>query len=45
MRLILARILYSFDMELADKDLDWLDQKVGVLWVKKALPVFLTPVK
>lgn len=44
MRLILARILYAFDMELVDKGVDWLDQKVGVLWEKPPLRVYLTPV-
>lgn len=45
MRLILARILYNFDMELVDKNLDWFEQKAGVLWRKKPLPVYLTPVR
>lgn len=44
MRLILARILYSFDLELVDKDQDWFDQKVYVLRDKPALKVYLTPV-
>ncbi|KAK1760281.1 cytochrome P450 [Echria macrotheca] len=45
MRLILARILYNFDLELADKTVDWLDQRAQVLWRKKPLPVYLTPVR
>jgi len=44
MRLILARILYAFDLELVNKDVDWFDQKVGTLWEKPPLPVYLTPV-
>lgn len=44
MRLILARILYNFDLELVDKDKDWFDQKGYVLRDKPALPVYLTPV-
>ena len=45
MRLILARILYAFDLELVNKDVDWFDQKVGTLWEKPPLPVYLTPVR
>ncbi|KAL8413125.1 hypothetical protein RB596_009612 [Gaeumannomyces avenae] len=44
MRLILARLLYSFDLELVDKDKDWFDQKTFVLRDKPALNVYLTPV-
>jgi hypothetical protein len=43
MRLILAKILFNFDMELADKDQKWLDQKIYLLWQKQALSVYLTP--
>jgi hypothetical protein len=42
MRLILAKILFNFDMALADENLDWMDQKAFVLWQKPALPVYLT---
>jgi hypothetical protein len=45
MRLILAKIVYNFDMELADKDFDWLKQKAGTLWQKPPLNVYLTPRK
>jgi cytochrome P450 len=45
MRLILAKIIYNFDMQLADEDLDWLDHKQYLLNIKPALPVYLTPVK
>lgn len=40
LRLILAKILWSFDMELQDDDLDW-DQanKNYVFWEKPALPI------
>lgn len=45
MRLILARILWAFDLRLADDSRDWLrDQKVYTLWDKPALNVYLTPV-
>ncbi|OIW22978.1 putative cytochrome P450 monooxygenase [Coniochaeta ligniaria NRRL 30616] len=45
MRLILAKVVYNFDMELADKDVDWLQQKVYTLWSKPPLNVYLTPRK
>lgn len=44
MRLILAKVLYNFDMKLAN-DKDWLDQQIFVLWDKHPLPVYLTPVE
>lgn len=44
MRLILTRILFNFDLELAD-DKDWLkEQKAHILWTKPPLNVYLTPV-
>ena len=45
MRLILAKMVYNFDMELADPDVDWLDQKATTVWVKPPLDVYLTPRK
>jgi len=45
MRLILAKILFNFDMELDPACSDWLDQKVFVLWAKKELNVYLKPVR
>ena len=45
MRLILARVLYNFDMELVDPSLDWMTQKSYVLWSKPELPVYLKPVR
>lgn len=46
MRLILAKILFSFDMEL-DEGMtgQWMDQKVYGLWEKKPLWVRLKPVE
>lgn len=44
MRLILAKILFNFDLELADKETDWLDHRSYILWHKPALNVYLTPV-
>ncbi len=46
MRLILARIVYSFDMKLAPGSEDWLDRQVCfTIWVKPALPIYLVPRK
>jgi len=44
MRLILAKIIYNFDMQLADESFDWLDHECSVLHSKPPLPVYLTPV-
>jgi len=47
MRLILSRILFSFDMTLVDPEVNWLDQdrnKTYVLWSKPPLNVHMTPV-
>lgn len=44
MRLILTRILFDFDLKLADHSKDWLaSQKCYALWDKPALDVHLTP--
>lgn len=46
MRLILARILWNFDLELSGASRGWLDeQKVYTLWDKGVLDVYLTPVR
>ncbi|ROV97385.1 hypothetical protein VMCG_06862 [Cytospora schulzeri] len=45
MRTILARVLFNFDLELADPEKDWMDQNVFFLWTKPALNVYLTPVR
>ena len=45
MRLILAKVVYNFDMQLANSGKDWLDQQIFVLWDKHPLPVYLTPVE
>ncbi|KAI1745964.1 putative cytochrome P450 monooxygenase [Xylaria scruposa] len=45
MRLILAKIVYNFDMTLADDSRGWLDdQRAFVVWEKPALNVHLKPV-
>lgn len=43
MRLILARLIYAFDFQLADpKDVwEWSTQKTFILWEKEPLKVFL----
>ena len=43
MRLVLARILFDFDMRLVDEERDWLDHRSYVLWSKPPLNVYLTP--
>lgn len=45
MRTIVARLFYNFDLELVDKNQDWLDQDVFFLWKKPPLNVYLTPVQ
>ena len=45
MRLILAKVVFNFDMQIADPDADWFDQKIFTLWDKGPLPVYLTPVE
>jgi len=43
MRLILARVIFNFDMRIADESRNWMDQKVWNLWKKGPLLVHLTP--
>ncbi|KAK2049314.1 cytochrome P450 [Colletotrichum somersetense] len=46
MRLILARVLWNFDMKIADDSTDWVPkQKIYLLWEKGPLNVYLTPVQ
>lgn len=44
MRLILAHLLWKFDLELVSESKNWNDQKVFNLWEKGDLKVKLTPV-
>lgn len=45
MRLILARIIYGFDMRLANPNINWIEtQKSYILWDKPELGVYLEPV-
>ncbi|KXJ84874.1 cytochrome P450 [Microdochium bolleyi] len=43
MRLILTRLLYSFDLELLPQSSNWSDQKMFLLWDKGEMMVKLTP--
>lgn len=46
MRLVFAKMLFTFDLELVDKDLEWLEgQKVFTLWDKPELMIRITPVE
>ncbi|KAK7721711.1 hypothetical protein SLS57_005059 [Botryosphaeria dothidea] len=46
MRTILARVIYNFDMKLAEDSQDWMEkQKIFLLWEKGPLNVYLTPAK
>ncbi|KAK8123915.1 hypothetical protein PG999_003833 [Apiospora kogelbergensis] len=46
MRLILAKIIFNFDMRIADESRGWLDgQRAFTVWDKPPLQVYLTPVK
>lgn len=45
MRLILARILFNFDLKLVNEEEDWMDQCTFILWEKGPLNIYLTPVK
>ena len=41
---MMARLLYNFDIELVNKEQDWLSHNVYVVWHKPPLDVYLTPV-
>ncbi|CAG8908965.1 unnamed protein product [Penicillium egyptiacum] len=43
MRIILARMVFNFDMELAEPGKDWVDQDCFVLWNKPKLMINLKP--
>jgi len=46
MRLILARIVFDFDLKLAEDSKNWVErQKTFTLWDRKPLNVFFTPVQ
>jgi cytochrome P450 len=45
MRLILAKLVFNFDMSLADDSRGWLrDQKAYTVWDKPALNIHMKPV-
>lgn len=45
MRLVLARVIFNFDMELVEPEDDWMgQQRADFLWHKRPLQVYLTPV-
>ncbi|KAF4543390.1 Cytochrome p450 protein [Lasiodiplodia theobromae] len=44
-RVILAQVLFNFDIELIDENMDWMDQRCFVLWEKPDLRVKLKPVE
>ncbi|KAK1958659.1 cytochrome P450 [Colletotrichum sublineola] len=43
MRVILAKVIWNFDMEIADDSRNWADQELYGLWKKGPLNVRLTP--
>ncbi|CAI7662150.1 unnamed protein product [Penicillium glandicola] len=43
MRIILARMVFNFDMELGQPEEDWMDQESFFLWEKTKLMIELTP--
>lgn len=46
MRLILARVVFNFDMKLAEESHGWMErQRIHLFWKKGPLKVQLTPVK
>ncbi|KAI2468982.1 cytochrome P450 [Annulohypoxylon bovei var. microspora] len=45
MRLIMAKIIYNFDMSISDDSLRWMkDQKTYVLWDKPSLNIYMKPI-
>lgn len=45
MRLVLASVLFHFDLELCDPDKDWLRQETHAVWDKKPLEIRLKAVR
>jgi hypothetical protein len=45
MRLVLAKVLFAFDLELVRGETDWMEQKCFTLWEKEGLQVKLKPVE
>lgn len=42
MRLILTRMIFNFDMTLAEPDVDWENQECYTLWTKSPLMIKIT---
>ena len=42
MRLILANLLFHFDIEICPESANWIDQNVYIIWEKPSLMVRLT---
>jgi hypothetical protein len=45
MRLIMAKVLWNFDLSIEESSRNWKDQKAHLVWAKGPLMVKLTPVK
>jgi len=45
MRVILAKVIWNFDMEIANDSRNWTEQELFGLWKKGPLNVYLTPRK
>jgi len=45
MRLIMAKVLWNFDLAIEEGSRNWKDQKAHLIWTKGPLMVKLTPVK
>jgi hypothetical protein len=45
MKLVLARVVFNFDLELVDEKADWFDQKVFTLWRKHPLMMRIKDIK
>lgn len=43
MKIIMAKLLWAFDMELDESVKDWTKQKIFLVWEKKPLYITLTP--
>jgi hypothetical protein len=43
MRLIMARLLWNFDLALDEESANWNEQKIYGLWEKPPLKVFVKP--
>jgi hypothetical protein len=44
MRLILALVIFNFDLQISEESNDWIQQKNFLMWQKHPLKVYLQPV-